>query len=580
MNRRIRAPLFALFGFAIAGCGGAGTSSLPPAAAPTSAVASPPSAGTPVGTARISLSFGLGTTSSTAARQTRSYVSPKTKSVGVYVTSVNGTAPVPAIPAIVADVGSGATNCTTSGSTITCNLAVSLPTGSVVLNVRTFPTAAAQGPPLSIGSVGVSILANQAVDAPIVFSPVVAVAITSLSSTSIPGNQPGTVTLSVSAKDYAGDTIVGTDPYYRPIVISTSDTSGHVTAAPALPASITAPGQSITLNYDGKGAASFFAYTSAVAPDTVVNGVPPVGGTLTFVQNGEYVYVSSQIANSITAYAAGPAGANTPVRVIAGANTTLAQPVAIAVDKNGALYVVNYQRDVTVFAPGANGNVAPVFTFGGGAGHPESIALISGLQPVTTGPLTAGDPTTTRVQYYNDIYQAAPLGGELIRVGGQAAGIVAFSQSPQNGQFCIQQTPVSSNPATICDNLPVDGSTFGVPQFQSYGLAFRADGLLAVSQLPGFNKPLSSVATYTLPTRSPNYTTYLTATTTLSGPSTQLSQPYQIAFDAAGFMYVANAGQATGDGRVTVFAPNANGDTPPVRVLTGFSVSTGVAVGH
>lgn len=572
--------LVALIGFAIAGCGGGVTSSLPTVGRSPAPAASSPASSAPAGTARITLSFALGALGSGAARRTRSYVSPKTKSVGIYVTSVNGATPLPSIPATIADVGSGATNCTTSGTTITCNLAVTLPAGSVGLNVRTFPTTAAQGPPLSIGNLSVTVIANQAVDAPVVLLPVVAVALTSLSTASIPGNQAGTITLNVSAKDYAGDTIGGTDPYYLPIVISTTDTSGHISAAPALPASITAPGQSITLTYDGKGSAALFTYNSAVAPDAIVSGIAPVTGALTLVQNGEYVYVSSQSTNSVSVYAAGPAGANTPVRVISGTNTTLAKPVAIAVDTNGALYVVNYQRDVTVFAPGANGNVAPTFVFGGGSGHPESISLVGGLQPVTTGPQTASDPTTTRVQYYNDIYQAAPLGGGAIRVGGQAAGLVAFSQSPQTGQYCIQQTPVNSNPATICDNLPADGTTFGIPQFQSYALAFRADGLLAVSQLPGYNKPLSSVATYTLPTRNANYTTYVTATTTLSGNSTQLSMPYQIAFDAAGYMYVANAGQATGDGRLTVFAPNADGDTAPVRIITGFTTSTGVAVGH
>src|ERR1700726_1782641 len=141
----------------------------PPSATPT-ATATPggPATGGPTGTARVTLSFSIAATSG-STRRPRSYVSAKTRSVRIAVASVNGSPPGQPIPATVADVGSGASNCTVAGGTITCVLAVALPVGAVGLNARTYPTTGAQGPPLSIGNAVVTVVANTAVDAPIVF---------------------------------------------------------------------------------------------------------------------------------------------------------------------------------------------------------------------------------------------------------------------------------------------------------------------------------------------------------------------------------------------------------------------------
>lgn len=574
-----------VFTATLVGCSGGGSNvtrpgvvvvPLPGASASPSAA---PSAAMPAGTARVTLSFLLGSPGTAASRQKRSYISSKTKSVGIYVTSVNGGPPVPMIAATIANVGTGAKDCTTTNATITCTLAVAVPAGKVGLNIRTFPTMLAQGPPLSIGNVVVAVVPNQIVDAPVALLPVVAVAIIATTPSSIPGNQPGIVTLNVSAKDYAGDVIGGTDPYYIPITISTTDTTGHVVASPAFPATITAPGQTITLTYDGKGSAGFFVYNFGVASDSIVDGVAPVAGAVTLVQNGEFVYVSSLDSNAVYVYPAGPAQSNIALRVLSGPNTTIAKPIAVAVDKNGALYVVNYHRDITVFAPGANGNVAPIFTFATGTAHPESILLVGGLNPVVTGPATETDGTTTRVLFYDNIYDPAPLGGGFQSAEPTLSGVNSVAISPVDGQMCVQQTPLYSNPTTICDDVPVDGHNYGIAQNVSYGIAFRSDGLLVASQMTGYLKPFPSMSIYTLPARTPGYTTFLTPTYMLMGSTTNLSNPYQIAFDKAGNMYVANAGQGSGDGRVTIFAPTATGDTPPLRTIGGFNTSTGVAVG-
>jgi hypothetical protein len=74
--------------------------------------------------------------------------------------------------------------------------------------------------------------------------------------------------------------------------------------------------------------------------------------------------------SSITVYASGAHGNATPIATIMGDSTGLVQPKGVALDPAGRIYVVNgatlgrpYQ--ITVYAAGANGNVAPVATLAG-----------------------------------------------------------------------------------------------------------------------------------------------------------------------------------------------------------------------
>jgi hypothetical protein len=88
---------------------------------------------------------------------------------------------------------------------------------------------------------------------------------------------------------------------------------------------------------------------------------------------------SSTFDGSITVYAPGAQGNAAPTRVISGQNTGLVDPVGMALDSAGYLYVANgyfvpdqmdnndftLTGEVLVFAPGASGDVAPVRTISG-----------------------------------------------------------------------------------------------------------------------------------------------------------------------------------------------------------------------
>jgi hypothetical protein len=81
-------------------------------------------------------------------------------------------------------------------------------------------------------------------------------------------------------------------------------------------------------------------------------------------------------------------------RVIAGDKTRLDQPMGLAVDRDGLLFVANAARnDVLIFSRGASGNVAPIGEIAGPAASltaPQALAIdSSGRLYVFDGPTTA-----------------------------------------------------------------------------------------------------------------------------------------------------------------------------------------------
>jgi hypothetical protein len=79
-----------------------------------------------------------------------------------------------------------------------------------------------------------------------------------------------------------------------------------------------------------------------------------------------YVANSGPQQGSITIYADGATGDIAPVAMIKGPQTKLAIPQALALDTAGRIYVTNSPAsfipgpDVVIFAPDANGDVAPI----------------------------------------------------------------------------------------------------------------------------------------------------------------------------------------------------------------------------
>jgi DNA-binding beta-propeller fold protein YncE len=86
------------------------------------------------------------------------------------------------------------------------------------------------------------------------------------------------------------------------------------------------------------------------------------------VDSAGYLYVANGYGNSVTVYAPGASGNVTPVRTLSGTSTTFDLPYGLALDAQGRLAVASMHTDsVAVFAAGADGNVTPVRRISGPA---------------------------------------------------------------------------------------------------------------------------------------------------------------------------------------------------------------------
>jgi len=113
--------------------------------------------------------------------------------------------------------------------------------------------------------------------------------------------------------------------------------------------------------------------TTIAGPNTGLNravGIALGGGKL---------YVANSVGQSITVYAADASGDASPTATIAGSNTRLTDPQAVALDAAGEVYVVNaFVNRILIFAAGATGNVPPTDSIVGLNTHldfPQGIAF-------------------------------------------------------------------------------------------------------------------------------------------------------------------------------------------------------------
>ena len=243
----------------------------------------------------------------------------------------------------------------------------------------------------------------------------------------------------------------------------------------------------------------------------------PLGITFDDVGN-MYVANSFKDAGSVTVYAPDWASGDTaPIKTLIGANTGLDDPQSVALDSRNNMYVANYSSDsVTMYTPGwASGNTAPVKTLVGsntGVNTPSDLAFDSADNLYVSNDNEGGpsDPEDTV-----NVFAAGWADGDTAPI--------AFLRGPDTG---------------------LDGPL---------GLAIGGNGKIYVA-----NVLSNSVTVYG------DFTTWAAdgntvPLKTLSGAETGLDDPWGIAFDANGNMYVANVET------VTMYADEI---PPPVTTTT------------
>jgi hypothetical protein len=131
------------------------------------------------------------------------------------------------------------------------------------------------------------------------------------------------------------------------------------------------------------------------------------------------IYVSES-GTGVAVFSGSANGSVAPARFISGALTTLVDPFQLAVDGTGNLYVMNFiangQLDILVFAPAANGNVAPIRTLnvneiGFTVNSAGSVYAATQAGVEVFAPGASGTPVPTQTITNSATGQAALTGG-------------------------------------------------------------------------------------------------------------------------------------------------------------------------
>jgi hypothetical protein len=319
-----------------------------------------------------------------------------------------------------------------------------------------------------------------------------------------------------------------------PAVATPTIAPGHASTIVVSSYNASSPGSGEVLSFNAFGsgniapALSLSGSTSSVRTPLAMALGP--SGTL-YVLNASAAGVGPF---AIQMFNAGWTSTSAPSGSISGGATTFESPTAMTVDPSGNIYVADATtQSILVFAAGANANVAPTRSVGG------SLTMF-------TSPISG-----LAANGIDDVYVSS------------GKSVVAFDPS-QNGNVAPTLTLTGKDTG-------LDGPT---------AMAFLANGTtyIATSKGEGSYPQIEQF--------SPLEAGDLPPVLEVGGITTQLTAPTAIAFDKAGYMYVANASSCPSEVDVVqappailVFAPGAVGDTPPVAVISGSNTSLGCITG-
>jgi hypothetical protein len=323
-----------------------------------------------------------------------------------------------------------------------------------------------------------------------------------------------------------------------------------------------------------------FAQRAPAAGETVAKIAAPIDRVV------RHIYVGNVTTNTITIYDANANGNVAPVRTIGGPNTGISCLRQVAVDEPGYVYVANCGPaprtantgpsspfgGVLVFAPNANGNVAPIRTI---AGPSTRIRYATALAVDTDGTLYVGnaDSGASRLSRFApgasgnvpplrslfvnyvevDGLTLNPLAGLIVSFRGlgqahQFFGIAYVSKNLPGAKEAISGDdtgPVAADPATHTYLALVGDSAFPFPASSAYRFADGTTGYFNGPGGSGFVPPV--VSSFNIATC-----------------------PVALAMGPTRTLYVAGqAGSNCAADTISSFSPNATGNAVPFRQISG-----------
>lgn len=223
-----------------------------------------------------------------SAAKRPAFISSNTQSISVAVQSVNSATPSPLPAPVVVALTPSNPNCTTTSNGTSCTVTITVPIAtSVVLAISSYASTDGSGTPLATGFTTAVNTQQSGASFAVTLGGVPATIV--MSPLQLQANDDGSVhttTITVSALDASGATIIAPGAYSTPISLSVSgDPNGALGLSPAAVSSPVSGGTTVTVTYTSSkalaAAATINATAGSASSHVTFTPLGSVGGVLT-----------------------------------------------------------------------------------------------------------------------------------------------------------------------------------------------------------------------------------------------------------------------------------------------------------
>lgn len=301
------------------------------------------------------------------------------------------------------------------------------------------------------------------------------------------------------------------------------------------------------------------------ATPSTFNALQPAGTDLK--TPAPSLFVADNATNAVDLFASSNSGNVTPAGVIAGSNTGLGSPVGVAVAHDGTLFVSNDAGggSITVYAPKLTGNILPIKTLTcGGLSQPAGISLDA------AGNLYVANTGGRSVSVFAPTDIGCVTGNRVI------FGAHTCLMQPRDVDVRPDGTAYVASEGSVEVYAPgASGDT--VPIQKITGSKTR---LATFSQGVSLDRALQIYVTSKGPNHPGRVTIYAPAANgnvapirVIDGSATTLNAVSKIELDTNDETFVTNGAA------IDVFAPGVNGNVAPTRVITGSNTTLNMPMG-